>query len=347
MVVTMLTFMVLGGISMGKKGGGGKPPKDEGPPPDPNPAIAYEASSKKGTVGKSIMVSNEDGTNQILIVEGETSKDFSFDFVQPSWSPDGSQLVFFAYDNIPVGRGLYTVDIGPNGEATNVLPIVPTLSTSSFPEWNRDSNVIAYSDRIQIKAGIKSDIYLVNLDDSPPMGSALTNTPARSELYPTWRNDGTQLAAVTLPTTEECVYDVVVFDLNIDNEIVGETSLICGDPTAPLANATRINNISWAKTKDVIAVSALVYGNWDIWCIDLNGNQNNLTNSTDFAETSPSWSPNDHRIIYRKGLSLAILTLTPAEFSDECPSPGTTITETEIVFAEGKTLKVENPDWKR
>jgi len=85
MVVTMLTFMVFGGISMGQKGGKGKPPKDP-PPTDPNPAIVYEGS-------EGIKVANADGTNQTVVLALDTLPEGT-NLRNPSWSPDGSMILF-------------------------------------------------------------------------------------------------------------------------------------------------------------------------------------------------------------------------------------------------------------
>ncbi len=251
----------------------------------PDPAIAY--------IGDGLMVMNADGTNQQVLLPG--SRDVQMWY--PSWSPDGSQLVFGS--NIQ-GNGIYIV----NKDGSDLRKVVGTNSYYLQPAWSPVPAAdlqykIAFSDSIPGRQD--NDLFLVNPDGTGWIN--LTNSVGPGEFNPTWNPDATRLAVKYFSDAAGSNEDIVVLELGLsaDGEIAitGTTNLT---ETGPLANAGKLWNYTtsltqpdWARMHDAIAVQS----NEDIWVIDLSDPANpvNITRTPDYREILPVWSPDDSQIV--------------------------------------------------
>jgi TolB protein len=110
-----------------------------------------------------------DGANERAI-----PKALNYDFA-PSWSPDGTKLVYYGY---PEGSShVYVVNI--DGSDLAWLPI----DGGSFPAWSPNGSKIAYP--------YGDGLIVVNADGSDPV--KVTNNP-RGVGNPSWSPDGTMIA---------------------------------------------------------------------------------------------------------------------------------------------------------
>jgi len=287
----------------------------------PDPAIAY-------IVNGDLMVMNADGTNRLTLVKEERLLYNR----QPSWSPDGSQLVFVRDDGFYQGW-IYVV----NKDGSNLHQVVELSNYSGAdPVWSpaplADGQYkILFSD--QLVWGGQSDLFLVNLDGSRLVN--LTNTP-ETEFYPTWNPTATRFAAQVYGAAPEP--DIVVYDVAWVDGVFTATASINLTATGPFQNA-RVFQPQWAKTQDKIVLSANGSDNSDLWVIELvdPANPVRLTQTLGANEISPSWSADDSKIVYRRNAG------------PKRGNSGIFVINADGSGATGNTYPVDGymPDWRR
>jgi len=259
----------------------------------PDPAIAYIVGS---AFNGDLSVMNADGTNRLTLIKEDKLLQNS----QPSWSPDGSQLVFVRDDGFYQGW-IYVV----NKDGSNPHQVVELSNYSSAqPVWSpaplADGQYkILFSD--QLVPGGLTDLFLVNLDGTGLVN--LTNTPGSGEFKPTWDPTATRFAANVYPCTSICTPHLYEYSLGLTNGVVGITGETTDlTATGPLQNA-HVFHPQWAKTQDKIVLSAQFpddTNNSDLWVIELDDPANpvRLTWTSGAREISPSWSADDSKIVY-------------------------------------------------
>ncbi len=101
----------------------------------------------------------------------------------PSWSPDGSQLVFLGLEKDQMKGGLYTI----NSDGTGLTSIGPWERDHLFnPSWGPVGNkVIAYGEREN------SGLFLIDLDEDWAKRIQLT---VQKVEHASWRPDGNKIA---------------------------------------------------------------------------------------------------------------------------------------------------------
>lgn len=290
-VFALLAFVPL---AMAQKGGKNKPPPQ--PPPGPSdPAIAYTSG---GVFGGNLMVMNADGSNQIMLLD-----DRDFNNADPSWSPDGSQLVFLRYH---LHEGSINV-IDKNGGNPRVL-LHSDHYQFDFPRWSPTTVGDGEYKILYLDAGPggPSDLYLMNLDGSGITN--ITNTPGEDEFCPSWDPTAGRIVALVAHLDAEDSWDIVVYDVaysDLDGDgtfSFSATASMNLTESGPLKGAN-LDGPSWAKTGNKILVSALLPGEsgWSLWKIDLTNpaDPERLSQDINANPFSPSFSEDDSRIVYR------------------------------------------------
>lgn len=134
-----------------------------------NTKIVYTAVTKKG--GKDIFVMDMDGENNKRLTDLKSIT------LSPSWSPDGSRIVFTSYT-----RGspdLYTM----SSDGKGLKQIVGGPGSKLTPAWSPDGSRIAFSS----SASGEADIYTVTANG----GHTSRLTSSRGiDISPTWSPDG-------------------------------------------------------------------------------------------------------------------------------------------------------------
>jgi eukaryotic-like serine/threonine-protein kinase len=161
---------------------------------------APTATAMGGGMGQIAFASDRKGTMQIYLMnaDGKSAPRQITNMVpagacQPSWSPDGMQLVFTSpcpgkLDSYP-GSNLFIIDLADNNP--EAVQITSSLEGDYDPAWSPNGKRIAFT---SLRNGTPA-IYMLDLDNptAPPQKlSKISGT----EKHPAWSPSGTQLAYV-------------------------------------------------------------------------------------------------------------------------------------------------------
>ncbi|WP_075064534.1 protein kinase domain-containing protein [Ornatilinea apprima] len=150
------------------------------------------AATPVGGTGAIAFVSNRSGLPQIYRLEpasGETAQIFENPdgACQPSWSPDGTRLVFVSpcrerQDTYP-GSGLFIINL----DGTGLTPLISVPGGDFEPAWSPDGSRIAFS---SLRDGILH-LYVYNLATN---AAARISSQSSFDRQAAWSPDGSTLA---------------------------------------------------------------------------------------------------------------------------------------------------------
>ncbi|MCP4723600.1 MAG: TolB family protein [bacterium] len=137
--------------------------------------------------GKQIILVKDDNTICSLDVDSLTITDIlhadNKDFREPSWSPDGSKIVYTDYSNIYTNyKKIYTID--SNGSD----PIL--IANGSYPSWSPDGLKIIYSRNNSSKDNY-SELTVLDLETG--INNKLISSKVYIYLYPKYSPDGSTI----------------------------------------------------------------------------------------------------------------------------------------------------------
>ncbi len=156
------------------------------------------ATSLGGGSGQIVFASTRSGTPQLYLVKTDGTDlvqltDIEQGACQPSWSPDGRQLVFTSpcpgrsefYETLYNESSLYII----NADGTGLKQLTPAPGSDFDPDWSPDGTRIAFT---SVRDGFRQ-IY--SLDVTSLAVTLLTNTTNEIESsQPDWSPDGTKIA---------------------------------------------------------------------------------------------------------------------------------------------------------
>ena len=230
---------------------------------------------------KSIYTMNTDGTNLIKLTQGSI----------PSWSPDGTRIVFsfglrrFRGDVADIcvmdANGANRVNLTKGRHNVNHSPVVSPDGTKIAFVSNRDDN---------------KEIYVMNAD-----GKNLKNLTLHldDDTCPTWSPDGRKIAFSSRQVAGEIqmLSDIFVMDADGANR------------TNITQNPRAYNNTpSWSPQGNKIAFAAfsnvnradLWNANLDIFVMNADGTHPVRLTEDGRANWLPSWSPDGKRIVFER-----------------------------------------------
>ena len=358
----------------GDGGDGGKPPKDSGPA---NPAIAFSTGHTWPIY--EIKVMDADGGNQTSVLDGGLAS-----VREPSWSPDGRFLAFFAFQSIlgcPDGPGLGLVELDPDtNEWSAPIQLVCERSgagTPAFsPEQIGDTYTLAYFGRHGATPfpdepdGRIADDIIATTFDAPDSGSVtvtetvnITNTAGISENSPSWSPSAGEIVVAALDISADpddpatWVEDIVIYDAAGGGKLA---SLVRENPAFDGMAVDDVDDPDWAKTSAEMILFRLKFvgGDWDIWCVERStGAAVNVTQHLDETEGAeridwaPSWLPDDSGFLFSRDNDRQIIEMRFGDGynpADGCPDASNLISATNVVLAQGKgRRKVGGPDYWR
>jgi hypothetical protein len=220
--------------------------------------------------GWNIFRMNADGTGIVNLTK--TKEEDSIINFEPTWSPDGSEVVYMRQS-----EGVQDLwRIGADGSNPENLTKTPAISETS-PEFSADGTKIAYistGPNPCCDPGYNNDIWVMNADGSDQTALTETGSP-RQNLSPTWSPDGTKIAYSTTEGGGENGFHVMNADGNGDSG-----PLPTGSPVSTL-------NLSWSPDGTRIAYQPMAGG---LWVMNPDG-----TGATPLVINTgaayPSWAP--------------------------------------------------------
>jgi hypothetical protein len=227
-----------------------------------------------GAVSGRIAVINEDGTGQVIFSDGGDDRD-------PSWSPDGSELVFSG----PRFGGINIVRMKADG--TGQVPLTDTLDPvlNIQPVWSPDATRIAF---VSNRTGSRrAEIWLMNADGTNPVRlteNIQLGTDSFGPFYgtdssPAWSPDGTKIA---FSSTRNGTANPEIYVMNADGS----------NQTRLTNNTFEDNDPFWVRGGGRITYWSRRSGQNGIWEINQDGSSDHQI-TTGFQG---DWSPDGHRL---------------------------------------------------
>jgi TolB protein len=234
----------------------------------PQPLIAFDSPRgievmRLGGSARSVLVANRN--------EGSSS--------DPSWSPDGSRLVF-TFTAIHVSGypcAIYTT----RADGSEQLRVSDGEICDYSPAWSPGGTKIAFAgaDATDSDECLRCPdaIYVMNAD-----GSNRIQLVPGAWVNPTWSPDGTRLAL-------EDWWGGHIYVVNADGS---------GLPTPLISSGGFDIQLAWSPDGSQLAFVSSRSGNHDIWLANADGSgARNVTRSLAF-EGAPAWSPDGSRLVF-------------------------------------------------
>jgi Tol biopolymer transport system component len=230
-------------------------------------------------------------TTTIAAVCGDPSACTHSRRLYPSWSPDGTRIVFVAFRGYENAIGTANGDgtgrmelIGPLGEAE-------TANTSylyrRYPTWSPDGMQVAYSTSgpvaVQDDIG-PNDIYISPIDRAE-QGAVrnLTNHPAE-DFHPRWSPDGSRIA---FASNRDGDFDI--YTIRVDGTALRQ---LTDDP------ASDSHPGSWSPDGQQVAFVSDRDGNPEIYVVNADGTGATRLTSDPATDSHPAFSPDGTRIAF-------------------------------------------------
>jgi serine/threonine protein kinase len=236
---------------------------------------------------------------------------------QPSWSPDGSWIVYVS----PCERNRETYEGSTlfmmGGDGSNVTPLPAPPGGDYSPAWSPDGRQIAF---VSLREDRIPQIFILNLTDNSVI--KISQTPARSNTYPAWSPDGKLIAYVgednqlqvmnsdgtgadrlarsvgsgrsTSPTWSPSG-DLVIFsqrnDADVSTWLMAVQYTPGGELAAKVVNSDFLDEPSFSPDGLWVAASGFPIGARDIYIIGFSGSGLKPLLEDSAYDFDPAWRP--------------------------------------------------------
>jgi Tol biopolymer transport system component len=189
---------------------------------------------------------------------------------EPSWSPDGSRIVYQSSRNASSGPfwQLYMSD----ADGANEVQLTHEAAGFRLAHWSPVSNMIVFT-RVDDQ---NSDLYMMDVDTQ--IMTRLTDNN-RVNYWPVWSYDGTKIAFLSYDETS----DAALYIMNADGS--GERRI---DSGYPIVDGYRP---AWSPDGAEIAFVSDRTGTFAIYAVELATNTVRPITGDDARYSAPAWSP--------------------------------------------------------
>ena len=230
-----------------------------------NGKLAFSSARSGYPADNDLYTMNADGTVQTRI----TSLDR--DELDPSWSPDGTKLLFER--NPGLRADIYVA----NADGSNRVQLTTDARSDVRPAWSYNGTQIVFASDRNSAAGVY-DIFVMNANGTNQVN--ITNTPTIKEDYPAWSPDGSVIAF----SRNGDIHTMTPAGTNLRRLTTG-----AGDEIEP----------DWSPDSRQLVYRTGMATNDEIWRMNSNGTgQTNLTNNGSLVDEAPVWSPSGDKIAF-------------------------------------------------
>jgi serine/threonine protein kinase len=250
----------------------------------PTPPAATQIASNNwlpaSTSGEFVYAAEFEGSLDIFSanINGDTPirlTTSSLNETGPAYSPDGSQIAYYAY------RGEGSADIWVmNADGSNARNLTNSNANERVVCWSPDGKKLAYHSN----AGGDYDIYIYDLETG--QSQQLTTSPY-DDLGPSWSPDGSRIA---FHSNEKNDFNEI-FIINTDG--TGRQQVSDGQWSAAFPD--------WKPNGSTLVFHAIVGNVYEIFTIQPDGSGLQDIFAAPNNERHPDWSPDGRALLYMVG----------------------------------------------
>jgi TolB protein len=133
------------------------------------------------------LISGTTGQKPVAALASEKITDDKHEYIHPSWSPDGSRIIYCSDDDLkPPAKNdsdIFSIDL-----KTRQVTTLISGGTNTYPSWSPDGKKIVFR---RMLGEMNSEVFVANGDGSEARN--LSQHPA-FDGWPAWSPDGTRIA---------------------------------------------------------------------------------------------------------------------------------------------------------
>jgi TolB protein len=227
------------------------------------PVLAFVRGSAEGSTGTLLLADASGATKSLRPSSG-----------RPSWSPDGSRLVFQSgSDTSPSGTVHIVRADGSDDHA---------VRSGYYPDWSPDGTRLAFSDGEQLDGVTQHDLWISAIDGRD--ARQLTETSA-AELMPAWSPDGRTIAFLRVQGSYGALGLMSLWTIDVASGTERKLSDVPGGSVVAM---------DWSPRGDQIAYSC----GGDVCVVDVgSGTPRRITSTSTASENSVSWSSDGRTLL--------------------------------------------------